>query len=181
MNRSNTLWNQSPLVLLLCIGVLTTTAQTSDNPGSTLLCGFVLVNLLIAIGARVYTGQVGEYSQEITTYLPVNEVLARVDQHFPERTVFGRPWQRKRDKVDTDVLVLSTFFFPTWGGCLMILLAGILFGLIIYYLVMGRTEQVRIQVTQAVDGSRISVKAKGRVGVGMAQQFVTQLQASRAN
>jgi hypothetical protein len=141
MNQINIYSRQRWLYFPLILGAIMTMAQTSEDYTYALICVvFFLLPLLIIIGLRVYTSRAGEYTNDLETSLPVNEVLVRVDQIFPERTSsFRLRWQKKRDKVDPNKVLLSTFIIPDIGGCLIVLLTGIIPGLILYYLVLGRT------------------------------------------
>jgi ABC-type uncharacterized transport system permease subunit len=167
------------LSLLLIGGALALMAQTysssSNSSFNLLYCICPGIVLLIGIGARIYTSQAGTYTDEVVTSLPPYQVMTYVEQHFPQRSTMGRGWNRKQVPMDPSTVEMATFLFPTWGGCVLMLMSGIIWGLIVYYLVMGRTEKVMLRILEQQGSTRISISGRGSYGTDHARAFVTNL------
>jgi len=155
----------------------------AQQGGSDVGTTFFWIGLLAIVAGLIlrftYGNFAPSYTQEIMSKLSVHEVWNQVDSIFPERNVVGRPWTRKRPKEDALSLELSAYPLPYWGGCLVMLFTGIIWGFIAWVL-MGRLEKVTIKVIEQGGGSNVRIEARGYTAVSRARELIAWLPAQIA-
>ena len=164
------------LLLLIGGGAAYAMDNTTTSARSWIGCVSLFMAPLLGIAVLVHKDETARYMDEAIVEFGPQQVRKWIDRLFEENPSAGRPWRRKIDDANPQLLILEAHMLPYWGGCVLTVLLGIIEGVVLF-LFLGRRQKIQIWMHPAPDDSRtkVYVTGTGIVGVRDARKFIVSL------